>query len=115
MNIYTDFFHILNNDRYHMRLLMSESEHLSSRYSCTVKITTSEEYIYIYAKFFFSSAIIMHTLYMHAFSPYHFTGNCFNSWISCKLHSTSYKKKDAINYLGFSDWGLKRRYGDELS
>lgn len=36
-----------------MRLLMSESEHLSSRYSCTVKITTSEEYIYIYAKFFF--------------------------------------------------------------
>lgn len=60
-----------------MRLLMSESEHLSSRYSCTVKITTSEEYIYY--QVFFSRAIIMHTLFMHAFSPYHFTGNCFNS------------------------------------
>lgn len=48
MNIYTDFFHILNNDRYHMRLLMSESEHLSSRYSCTVKITIYFWRIYLH-------------------------------------------------------------------
>lgn len=57
-------------------------------------------YLHI-CQLFFSNAIIMHILYMHAFSPYHFTSNCFNSYISCKLHSPSYKKKYAINILDF--------------
>lgn len=51
-------------------------------------------YLHICQVFFFSNAIIMHILYTHAFSPYHFNGNCFNSYISCiELHSRSYKKK----------------------
>lgn len=93
------FFNILNNERYHLRVLKSQNIYLEGIHARFKLLLLTN--IFTYMPIFFSNAIIMHILYMHAFSPYHFNGNCFNSHISCKLHSPSYKKKYAINILDF--------------
>lgn len=94
------FFNILNNERYHLRVLKSQNIYLEGIQAWFKLLLLTNIFTYM-PSFFFSNAIIMHILYMHAFSPYHFTSNCFNSYISCKLHSPSYKKKYAINILDF--------------
>lgn len=94
------FFNILNNERYHLRVLKSQNIYLEGIHARFKLLLLTNIFTYM-PSFFFSNAIIMHILYMHAFSPYHFTSNCFNSYISCKLHSPSYKKKYAINILDF--------------
>lgn len=94
------FFNILNNERYHLRVLKSQNIYLEDIHARFKLLLLTNIFTYM-PSFFFSNAIIMHILYMHAFSPYHFNGNCFNSHISCKLHSPSYKKKYAINILDF--------------
>lgn len=100
------FFNILNNERYHLRVLKSQNIYLEGIHAWFKLLLLTNIFTYM-PSFFFSNAIIMHILYMHALSPYHFNGNCFNSHISCKLHSPSYKKKVCNQYLGFSDWGLR--------
>lgn len=94
------FFNILNNERYHLRVLKSQNIYLEGIQAWFKLLLLTNIFTYM-PSFFFSNAIIMHILYMHAISPYHFNGNCFNSHISCKLHSPSYKKKYAINILDF--------------
>lgn len=94
------FFNILNNERYHLRVLKSQNIYLEGIQAWFKLLLLTNIFTYM-PSFFFSNAIIMHILYMHALSPYHFNGNCFNSHISCKLHSPSYKKKYAINILDF--------------
>lgn len=88
------FFNILNNERYHLRVLKSQNIYLEGIHARFKLLLLTNIFTYMPSFFFFSNAIIMHILYTHAFSPYHFNGNCFNSYISCiELHSRSYKKK----------------------